>query len=142
VEYGHRLRIDYPDITIKTNMSSSQYRQQTSAANSTIVPQLAPGGASNLDPVKSFIPQGSNEFGINLSVGQSVRSTYSRAFRPFAEFGLRQNSVSGGGYNAAIGLTTSVFGADFFSMYLSGASKTPGVSKGKTEIGISYQYLF
>jgi polysaccharide biosynthesis protein PelB len=142
LEYGHRLRIDYPDITLKTTLSSSQYRQQASAANSTIVPLLAPGGANNPDPVKSFIPQGSNEFGINLSVGQSVRSNYSRAFRPFAEFGLRQNSVSGGGYNAGIGLTTSVFGADFLSIYLSGASKTPGVTKGKSEIGISYQYFF
>jgi polysaccharide biosynthesis protein PelB len=142
LEYGHRLRIDYPDITIKTILSSSQYRQQASAANSTIVPLLAPGGVNNPDPLKIFIPQGSNEFGINLSVGQSARSTYSRAFRPFAEFGLRQNSISGVGYNAGIGLTTSILGADFLSIYLSGASKTPGVTKGKSEIGISYQYFF
>ena len=88
------------------------------------------------------MPRGSNQFSLSAALGESARSGISRGLRPYGEFGLRRNSITGTGYNLRAGMTTSLLGADRLSMFLNSISATPGNARGVRELGLAYQWLY
>ena len=140
LEAGHRFRTEYPDVTFRAAYTNSSYRQRDAAQDDTIVRSVAPASAVN--PLESFVPRGSNQFSLSAALGESARSGISRGLRPYGEFGLRRNSITGTGYNLRAGMTTSLLGADRLSMFLNSISATPGNARGVRELGLAYQWLY
>jgi polysaccharide biosynthesis protein PelB len=140
VEAGHRLRTEYPDITVRAGYSNSSFSKYDAANADPIVLQVAPASATSA--IDTFIPRASSEFSVNASYGESARSSYSKALRPYGEIGLRHNSLTGLGFSLRSGLSTSVIGTDRLSLFLNAVSATPGNSRGLREVGLSYQWLY
>jgi hypothetical protein len=138
LEAAHRLRRDYPDLSIKAALVRANWRSPP--VTDPLVASLVPSDLG--DPTAAVIPASSTEASIGVAFGETVSNTYSRALRPFGEVALRANSVTGGGYNVRFGATTAVFGTDRFSAFLNLISPTPGVPGTTREFGLLYQFLF
>ncbi len=138
LEGGYRLRLDYPDVTLKAAFTSSNYG--ATGQPDAIVARLAPAGFAQ--PLDQWVPRGSTQASIGASIGDAVAQSYTRALRPFGEIGLRSNSVTGGGYNLRGGLSMSIFGSDRFSGFYGIVSRTPGNTRGTREVGLSYQWYY
>ncbi|MGC1443756.1 MAG: tetratricopeptide repeat protein, partial [Burkholderiaceae bacterium] len=135
LEYGHRWRIDYPDITLRTQLTASNYTKTN--VLDPIMTRLAPLGA--LNPVDSFVPASSKQLDVFLNVGESISNRYTRALRLFGEAGLSWSTVGGTGFSLRGGLSTSVFGTDRLTLYGSLSSKSPGNTRGSQEFGLTYR---
>ena len=70
------------------------------------------------------------------------RTNYTRAIRPFADFGLTHNTVTGGGYSALLGFSGSVFGPDRFTLFASTGRGGAGIYELSREVGVRYMYMF
>ncbi|MFO0460179.1 MAG: tetratricopeptide repeat protein [Burkholderiales bacterium] len=131
---SHRVRMEYPDLTLKAIATVSDWRARTVA--DTLVAPRVPAEAG--DPTRAVVPAASSEVAAGVSFGESVAQTYSRAIRPFGEVLLRANSVTGAGYALRAGITTSLLGADRLSAFVGLLSPTPGLPDGVRLFGIAY----
>lgn len=138
LEAAHRLRLEYPDVTLKALATVSDWRARP-VADGAVAPRVP---ASVGDPTAAVIPAASSEVAAGVSIGDSVAQTYSRALRPFAEALLRANSVTGAGWSLRAGLTTSLLGTDRLSAFLGFLSPTPGLPDGVRLFGIAYHLPF
>jgi hypothetical protein len=138
VDATHRLRLDYPDLALKAVVLRSDWSARTVA--DTIVAPLVPAALG--DPTPAVVPASSTEIAGGIAFGDSVAQTYGRALRPFGEALLRANSVSGAGYSLRVGATTSLFGTDRLSGFLTLLSPTPGIPRSTRAIGLAYQFFF
>ncbi len=134
LEASHRLRVDYPDLSLKAIATVSDWRARTVA--DTLVAPRVPASAG--DPTAAVVPAASSELATGVSFGDSVAQTYSRALRPYGEVLLRANSVTGAGYALRAGITTSVLGTDRLSAFLGLLSPSPGLPDGVRLFGIAY----
>ncbi|MBP8053282.1 MAG: tetratricopeptide repeat protein [Burkholderiaceae bacterium] len=126
LEWGYRLRLDYPDVRLRLYVSDQAY---VPGSNGTTLLAKLPTAlgtsltAAGIDPVRYFIPESSTTwgacagFGENLS-GQNIQQIYTRAIRPFMELCALDNSRTGTGYSGAFGVAGSVLGADHLSLKL------------------------
>jgi hypothetical protein len=138
LEAGHRLRIDYPDMTLRVFMAALRSRAEGDADPATAV--LNPAGTT--PPASFFVPPDSRRYGIGVSVGESVGEGWTRALRPYAGVDLIHNSVSGGGYHARIGMRSSILGPDRLTLYWSRGRSIGASNDAAHEYGIRYEYRF
>jgi len=137
-EAGYRIRTDYPDWTVRFTNS----RQRFSAAGTADAKsaQLIPDGS--IPPGSFFVPGSARVYALSAGFGDHYRENYSRAIRPFADFGRSSNSVTGSGYNWTVGAGGSVAGHDYFSVFWTRGKGGPGAGDATREFGLRYQYFF
>ncbi len=151
LEAGYRLRSEYPDWRLRLYWQNQSYTRDGSLSAATLS-RLSTGlqdaiTAGTLDPVGYFIPQDSATLGACLSGGdnlggQSLQNGYSRAWRPYADVCLLNNSVVGTGYESALGLAGAVIGADQLALqWRASAGNIPGGSSTRT-ISLRYRLYF
>lgn len=151
LETGYRLRSVYPDWRLRLYWQNQSYTRDGSLSTATVQrlsPDLQNGiNAGTLDGVGYFIPQDSATLGACLSGGdnlggQSLQNGYSRAWRPYADVCLLNNSVVGAGYESALGLAGAVIGADQLALqWQASAGNIPGGSATHT-ISLRYRLYF
>ena len=137
-ELGHRLRIDYPDLTLR--LTAANYRFGADGNGDAQTAQLNPAGG--VPGAAFFIPQNSRIIGAGVGFGESIRDSYSRALRPYGSFSRTSSSLAGSGYNAFFGAGGSVFGTDQLSLYWNRARGGGSSGASILEYGLRYEYLF
>jgi Tfp pilus assembly protein PilF len=137
-EAGHRIRIEYPDVMLRVTAAKLRSSVEGSGDEATAV--LNPAGG-NPGP-SFFVPAGSRRNGIGVAIGDSARENYTRALRPYAALDLTRNSLSGGGYNAQIGMRSNIVGQDQLNLYWLRARGGGASNDTILEYGVRYEYFF
>lgn len=132
-----RLRIDYPDISLKASIAHGHYRGRN--GRDALIDQLA--GPASAGTNSHFVPDSSTEMEVGVGYGETalVESTR-RALRPYARFGVTLNSVSGAGASLRAGLATAIAGADQLRIEI--ASIRSGTDRSDRTNSIQVQYLW
>ncbi|MDZ4075764.1 MAG: tetratricopeptide repeat protein [Hylemonella sp.] len=151
VEAGHHFRSTYPDWRARLYLQSQAYSRDGGLSPQTL--QRLPAylqtgiGAGTIDPVGYFIPQDSTTVGACLAVGDnlsglSLQNDYSRAWRPYADLCLTNNSVVGDGYITTLGVAGPIRGPDHLAIqFLNSDGTVPGSSPLST-LTIRYRHYF
>jgi hypothetical protein len=137
-ETGHRFRIEYPDWHVRAAGSFNRFNQSGEGDIGTAV--LNPGGA--IPTAAFFLPPSFNVYGLYTGFGTFYRTNYTRAIRPFVDFGISHNTVTGQGYGAILGASGSLIGQDRLTLYASTGRGGNGTNELSREIGLRYQYMF
>jgi hypothetical protein len=123
LEMGHHIRSEYPDWSVRLTGDFTKFDSS---------------GTSNL-----ILPENADQYGVCMDFGNSYKLAYTRALRPFFDYCLTDNSVTGQGYKATVGVSAPVAGHDSLSvMYLQevgGLNITDGQT---TELTVRYRYFF
>lgn len=126
LEWGYRLRLDYPDVRLRLYVTDQAYSLTSNApALLAHLPTALVNSvtAAGIDPVRYFMPEYSTTWGACLGIGenltgQNIQQIYTRAVRPFLDLCTLDQSRTGNGYSGAIGIAGSVLGPDHFSLRL------------------------
>ncbi|MEW5903190.1 MAG: tetratricopeptide repeat protein [Pseudomonadota bacterium] len=122
-EAGYQVRAEYPDVTVRVTGYSGRYSSDGNAAFA--------------------LPGNTDLFGVCAGSGAAERWSYTRAWRLYGDACMTRNSVSGQGYNAALGLAGSLLGPDLLSLAFSqefgGTNLVNGMSR---ELKLNYRYYF
>lgn len=137
-ELGHRLRIEYPDLTLRYSGAMQSYNP--AALADAMSSRFTADGS--IPPGSFFLPQDFKLQGINLGLGSSARDAYTRALRPYADLGRSYNTLSGNGYNWRLGAAGSVLGPDNLSVYFTRSRGGSGINIEVREFGLRYKYFF
>ncbi len=137
-EAGHRIRIEYPDLTLR--VTAANYRFTAGSNDDARTAQLNPAGV--VPGAAFFIPLNSRILGAGIGFGESIREGYSRALRPYGSFSRTVSSIAGSGYNALLGAGGSVLGTDQLSVYWNRARGGGSSGASILEYGVRYEYLF
>ncbi|MCX7160700.1 MAG: tetratricopeptide repeat protein [Proteobacteria bacterium] len=137
-ELGHRVRIDYPDLTVR--LTAANYRFTADGAPDAPTALLNPAGG--VPGAAFFVPQNSRILGAGVGFGESVRDGYSRTLRPYGSFARTSSSLAGSGYNALLGAGGSLLGADQLSLYWNRARGGGSSGASILEYGLRYEYRF
>jgi hypothetical protein len=122
-EFGHHVRIGYPDLKVRLTGIHAGFQ---SVANASLA-----------------LPGKVNIYGICVDAGDSYRNGYAKAWRPSMDMCATHNDLSGQGYNAAIGLAGPVSGHDQMSVSLMqerGATNLLNVLS--RELKLNYRYFY
>lgn len=138
VEAGHRVRIEYPDITLR--VAAAQLWSQTQGTGDEATAVLSPTGV-NPGPA-FFVPGSSRRYGYGASIGETARENWTRAWRPYAGLDRTRNSITGEGYNARLGLRGSLLGQDQLHFYWTRALGGGASNDSILEYGVRYEYYF
>lgn len=138
LEWGSRFRLAYPDIILRANISSHQF--SSTGQYDAQIARFTPIGI-NLTNF-AFMPVSSTTVGMSLGLGTSAEQGYVRGWRPFAEIGLNQNSITGLGYNLRGGWAGSILGNDVLRLHLQSVSSSPQAKQGAQELGVNYQWFY
>ena len=151
LEVSHRLRIDYPDTYLRAYTENRSFTRDGGLSAQTVArlpAYLQTGlGDGSIDPVGYFIPRDSSTVGAcagvggNLS-GLSLQEDYSRAWRPYGNACITENSVVGQGYLATLGVAGPALGADHLRFEWHGSkANAPGGASMHT-FSIRYRHYF
>ena len=139
LELGSRLRLEYPDLTLRGFVMGNRFDQGRQDAR---LASLLPV-AADADPVGArLLPEGSTTWGLALGAGTSAESGYHRAWRPYGEVGLTYNSVTGRGRQWRAGVAGSVLGNDVLRMRWQRVSGSPAAEQGSRELGLDYHLYY
>lgn len=151
LEISHRLRIDYPDTYVRAYTENRSFTRSGGLSTQTVArlpAYLQTGlGDGSIDPVAYFIPQDSSTVGActgvggNLS-GLSLQDDYSRAWRPYGNACITENSVVGQGYLATLGLAGPVLGADHLRFEWQGSKANVPGGASMHIFSIRYRHYF
>ncbi len=139
-EFGHTLRLDYPDLSLRASLSDLHYRPYAGldAWLAQLLPGSARAGASNA----SFLPRSTSQIGVALVCGESARERYTRAWRPWCAFGLNHDRQSGGNYDWRVGAGGAVVGTDHLELSIGGGSSRGADATPFFQITGRYRWLF
>lgn len=138
IEAGTHLRVEYPNLTLRTFASGAGFGDK--GASDAQIARLVPDGA---DPSAfRFMPVSTRVYGVSLGAGTVVENTYTRAWRPFAEFGMTYTPGIGWGRDMHAGIAGSVAGQDLLSVVAQSISATPNVPRKTLELGINYKWFY
>lgn len=151
LEAGYRFKLEYPDwrVRVYANRQTFSAAAGLDASAQARLPLAAQTAISTgaIDPVSYFIPDSSTSWGTCLSMGdniggQSLQTTYSRAWRPFLDACLNHNDLTGASISGVVGVAGSVTGEDHLRLQLeSSDSRTTGGSTTNT-LSIRYRRYF
>ncbi len=137
-EAGHRFRTEYPDWHVRVAGSINHFSLTGSGDAATAV--LNPAGT--IPTASFFLPGSFSVYGIYTGFGTYYRNNYTRALRPFVDFGVNRNTVTGSGYAALAGISGTVSGTDKLTLYASTGRGGGGTNETSREVGVRYMYLF
>ncbi len=133
LQAGHRLRIAYPDLTVKLIGNGARF--DTDGPASGIITQLLPSGVGAM-------PTNSTQFGVGLGLGESIFESPSRAFRPYTTFDLLHGNNAGWGHGFELGFVVSPTGGDWLrGRWRDGRTRFTGDQNSRL-IELEYRYLF
>lgn len=151
LEAGYRIRTEYPDWRVRafaTYLRTSPAEGVGEAFKASLPqPVRVAIGSGDFDPVAFLIPQGSTNYGVCVSMGenlggQNLQTVYSRAWRPFLDFCLNDNTVSGSGYTGTLGMAGSVTGEDHLSVQLQSSDGFVSGAGMTRSLGLRYRHYF
>ena len=121
VEAGYRFRTEYPDWRVRAFLQHVQLSRAKAIDDAELArlpePVRIAVSTGAVDPLAYFIPQGSTRAGVCVDMGenlggQNMQINYSRAWRPFVNVCMSQDTVGGPGFNASAGMAGSITGLD------------------------------
>ncbi|WP_407899985.1 tetratricopeptide repeat protein [Ferrigenium sp. UT5] len=122
-EFGYRVRTEYPDWGVRVNGTHTRFGQSAIAAFA--------------------LPADTDLYGVCTGFGDSVRNTYTWAWRPYLDYCTTWNSVSGQGYTSMFGVAGALIGEDQLALTLrqerGGANLINGLSH---EFAVTYRRYF
>ena len=138
LEAGHRIRSEYPDFNLR--LFSTRTNLAASATADPLMASLRPAAlATGSD---TYLPASSTQWGLGAGWGQTLQERYTRALRPFFDFSLFHNSLTGSGRAVRLGLAGSLAGQDHAVFYFNQSTGTPGAPQGLREFGLTYQWFY
>ena len=140
IEAGHRLRSEYPDLSVRLTYSDLRYSAAPGIAQE-MLPLLPPAvraGATNA----LLLPASTQQVGAALVFGETARERYTRAWRPYGLLGVTEDRLSGTDYAWLIGATGSVFGGDELSLTASAGSGLGVQVVPFRAYGLRYRWMF
>ncbi|MEW9900735.1 tetratricopeptide repeat protein [Chitinivorax sp. PXF-14] len=126
-EIGHRLRTEYPDVSIRLSGYHNRYTQQFDAA---------PADPETDTP--RLLPDDSSAVGLNIGFGQAYLNDYTRGWRPIADIGLNHSPQAGRGYNWLLGMAGSVLGHDHLAVFARNSHGGSGPTADSGALGLHY----
>jgi len=151
LEAGYRFKLEYPDwrariYANRQNFSAAAGLDAQAQARLPVAVQTAIANGA-VDPVSYFIADSTTTWGACLSMGdniggQSLQTTYSRAWRPFLDTCVNHNTSTGSGFSGAVGVAGSVTGEDHLRLqWESSDSSTSGGASSNT-LSVRYRHYF
>ena len=137
-ELGHRIRTEYPDLTVRAAGSFNHFNLSGSGD----VPTSSLTIDGTIPTAGFFLPGSFSVYGVYAGFGNWYRTNYTRAIRPFADVGVSHNTVTGMGYSAILGASGSVVGMDRLTLYASTGRGGNGTNELSREVGLRYMYMF
>ncbi len=138
LEAGHRIRIEYPDFNVR--VFGTRTNLAASATDDALMAGLRPALLATGSDV--YLPASSTQWGLGFGWGQYLQERYSRALRPFFDFTLFHNSITGNGRSVRLGAVGSLAGQDHAVFYIGQSTGTPGAPQGLREFGLTYQWFY
>lgn len=138
VEASSLWRLAYPEFATRLWWQDQQYASAGGPMDP-LMASLMPPEFSSLGK-RFLLPFDSRQFGITLAAGSSAAETYSRAWRPWAEFSAYRDSVSGMNTNWSAGVAGPVFGADRLSLGAEGGTATASSPFPYQRFGVSWRW--
>ena len=138
LEAGHRLRIEYPDLSVRLFNTRANFT--SSGRSDALIQSLLPAALQG-DEV-AFVPSSFTQWGAGIGWGLGLQDRYTRAPRPFFDLALFRNSLTGSGNSIRLGLAGSLAGQDHATVYFNRSTGTPGAPQGYREFGLSYQWFY
>ncbi|MFN3565413.1 MAG: tetratricopeptide repeat protein, partial [Burkholderiaceae bacterium] len=140
IEAGHLVRTEYPDLALRATAADLRYspRAGLDARLAALLPAAARAGATNA----ALLPASTTQFGIGIALGDSARSGYSRAWRPWAAAALLHDRASGANTEWALGIGGSALGADRLEFAAAGGSTRGADAAPYRQFGVRYRWLF
>lgn len=140
IEVGHLVRSEYPDLALRASASDLRYSPQAGldARLAALLAPAARAGATNA----ALLPQSTTQFGVGLALGETARSGYARAWRPWAAAALLADRGSGAGTEWQLGIGGSVFGADRLEFAAAGGSTRGADAAPYRQFSVRYRWLF
>jgi hypothetical protein len=151
VEAGHRLRLEYPDLRLRVFALNQDFTRDgdISSANLARLPAFLQTGIANgdINAASYMIPDSSTTYGVCVSMGdnlagQSLQTVYSRAWRPFFDACLRNNTVTGEGYTGVLGLAGAITGTDHMVVKWEGSEGSVPGSSSTRMLSVNYRHYF
>ena len=135
---GHLIRREYPDVTIRVTGNLQRYWRVNTLPTS--ISRVIP--SSQAPTTDRVIPRGFSQWGMNLSLGDSIRDVYTRGIRPFGLIGMNHNSTNGIGFSLEGGMAARLLGHD--RLVLSGSHIRGGFGQNATttQMNLEYQRWF
>lgn len=140
IEVGHLVRTEYPDLTLRASAADLRYSPQTGleARLATLLPPAARADATNA----ALLPASTTQFGVGVALGDSARSGYARAWRPWAAAALLHDRTSGANTEWQLGIGGSAFGADRLEFAAAGGSTRGADTAPYRQLSVRYRWLF
>jgi hypothetical protein len=135
---GYKIKVDYPDYTIRAVFSHGQYSADGTPGNPLRV--LLPAGAPFI--AQSLMPQTFTQGGLLFSFGDDLPETYSKRWRPMFSGGPLRDSRAGWTAQFELGLAGSVFGHDQALIYALYQGASSNSSTSVKEVGVRYRWLY
>jgi polysaccharide biosynthesis protein PelB len=139
-ELGHRVRLEYPDLTVRLTYANLRYRARDGVAAPllALVPEEQRPFASNA----TLLPQSTEQWALRASCGDSVVATYTRGWRLFCGAALTHDAQGGAGSEWLLGARGAVFGTDQLELSVGGGTRLGATRIPYTEIIINYRSFF
>ena len=151
LEAGYRFRLEYPDwrariYANRQNFSAATGLDAKALARMPVAVQAAISD-SVIDPVAYFIPDSSTSLGACLSMGeniggQSLQTTYSRAWRPFLDACLNHNVLTGSSVSGVLGVAGSITGEDHLRLQLESSDSSATGGATTNTLSVRYRHYF
>jgi polysaccharide biosynthesis protein PelB len=151
LEAGYRFRTEYPDWRVRAFVTQQQFFRDGSLSASSR--DKLPAGLQSsiatgeIDPLAFFLPESSTTLGSCVSMGenlagQNIQTLYSRAWRPFMDFCLNHNTLSGSSYTGNVGLVGSITGEDHMSLQWQNSNSTAPGGSPTQSLSMRYRHYF
>jgi hypothetical protein len=139
-ELGHRLRLEYPDLSVRLTYSTLRYSARSGVATPllALVPEAERPFATNA----TLLPASTDLWALRASCGDSVAASYTRRWRLFCDLALTQDADSGAGSEWLLGARGSVLGTDQLVLSVGGGTGLGATRIPYTEITINYRSFF
>lgn len=137
-EIGTHLRVEYPNLTLRGFVNDARFSDR--GASDEQIARLVPAGN---DPAGlRYMPLDARSWGVALGAGTVIENAYTRAWRPYAEFGLTRTSDIGWGRNLRAGVAGSILGQDVLSIAAQSTSATPNTPQRGFELNVLYKWFY
>jgi polysaccharide biosynthesis protein PelB len=140
LELGHRLRTEYPDLSLRASVADLRYSPASGLAGS-LLPLLPPAARATATNAQ-LLPASTQQAGLSLVFGETARERYTRAWRPFGVLSFTHDRNNGNEYAWTLGAGGSLLGTDELSLAAAGGSGLGVQAAPFHQLGLRYRWLY